>query len=475
VQQLEIENVAPIIQLGSPVKEDETASEVGNPTVELGSPIQSPWTKGTSQAYISAALTAATEAHARTPNNKHGDSSNEPDELRSPWAEDQDITSLDPQVLAPPPTPTNKPMKSILPASHQIQDGDEQSPWAKGDSQIAMIIQHRPSSLAVGPVSSPSLPQDAGMGLLSPDPAAKDIEMANSSCIPSTPTRYTSSLPTPEFSLSIKSFRDFMTPSPAKRVPLGPADSNGRLPSTPFLVGAAVSNPWAQHPKKNDKKAKQKKQVSWAPLPGEESYIEHEQPTVTSPGGVDLRFPSSNSDSARQLRATSPPPSILLASEQLPKQSEKFGKHFAAVVAKRRRQSGFARRSGVTTTPLPNPARTVALLPSASQQICESPAADAMAEAFVRADETGEVYQKSMAREVRQDDREDTKDIFSEVQEPGVETQDSVDVVDEVLENLDDFLDRWDIDVELAKARASKNGACALADGGGLMDIGVWE
>jgi hypothetical protein len=58
--------------------------------------------------------------------------------------------------------------------------------------------------------------------------------------------------------------------------------------------------------------------------------------------------------------------------------------------------------------------------------------------------------------------------------------------VTEVLENLDDFLDRWDVDAELDKARAeserkerekkeANGGTTAVTAGLMDMDVGVWD
>ncbi|KAJ4306672.1 hypothetical protein N0V88_000036 [Collariella sp. IMI 366227] len=60
---------------------------------------------------------------------------------------------------------------------------------------------------------------------------------------PSTPETEPSGLPTPDFSLSVKSFKHFMTPSPqpaSKRRRISPAaNDEGHLPSTQALVDAA--------------------------------------------------------------------------------------------------------------------------------------------------------------------------------------------------------------------------------------------
>lgn len=146
------------------------------------------------------------------------------------------------------------------------------------------------------------------------------------------------------------------------------------------------------------------------------------------------------------------------------------------------------------------PRMGVSLLPSASQQVCGSPALDAMAEAFVRADEEtrtysegledarGELVEEGMKGLSRVDDPDE--EIVEEMSE-AEETQKTVDDVTDVLDNLDDFLDRWDVDAELAKVRAENeskekemrekretNSGFTTPTTGldfGLMDAGVWD
>jgi hypothetical protein len=182
--------------------------------------------------------------------------------------------------------------------------------------------------------------------------------------------------------------------------------------------------------------------------------------------------------------------------------------------------------------------RAVSLLPSASQQVCGSPAVGGMAEAFLRADATSAATAPagampgrkagSLSGEVNEDanvaaseeintgemeageEREDgdgmglqtglvmdlPQQVESEDGEEGEEeeemTQESqgamiqeeevpVDEVSAVMENLDDFLGgNWDLEADLAKARAeTERESRALSNEGlgmsGLMDVGVWD
>ncbi|KAG7285554.1 hypothetical protein NEMBOFW57_010183 [Staphylotrichum longicolle] len=243
-------------------------------------------------------------------------------------------------------------------------------------------------------------------------PCDDDIDMCNSQLYPphpSTPETKHSSLPTPDFTLSVKSFKDFMTPSPQKPAPkrrrISTSTSTGaddHLPSTQALLDAAISNPWTRpptikkpnKPKRSLKQQQQheeqqprpKKRVSWADAAADNapSPLPSSTPTNTT-----TAITTTTTNPRKRPRTTSPPPSILLSTpQQLPGTSEKFGKHFAAVAA-----GGRGRRvvTTTTTTPLrqqqqyPKSGR-VGLLPSASQQVCGSPGVEAMAEAFLRGD-----------------------------------------------------------------------------------------
>lgn len=336
----------------------------------------------------------------------------------------------------------------------------QQSPWARGDSQVTALVKPRPLSPIPSPFSSPRLPEPGNLDAVLPQLRIPEkTTPSDPPNPPTTPDRQTSSLPTPEFTLSIKSFREFMTPSPPKRRPLAPKSSNGRFPSTQVLEDAAVSNPWArlsctQPPRSTTSslktirkpKPKTKKRVSWGPLPNEP---EQQPPsTPAAPRHTPTATPTLRS------RPASPPPSSLVSAEDLPVSEQKFAKHFAAVKAGRRRLSGIRNgmRRGSSTPTLWNKTRNAAavrLLPSESQQICPSPAMGAMAEAFLRADE--------MAGEglgVEKDDIEVGEEEFGGEEDELLEeedTQQSVDDVSHVLENLDDFLGSWDVETELEK------------------------
>lgn len=504
---------------------------------------------------------------------------------QSPWVKTEDdvLNTSDIPTQLPYPHPTNT--KPSLMASQALEQKASQSPWARGDSQLQLpevrLFNHlsSPANSHVLPTVDP-VPQSQ----VTP---GEDIEMRDSQLYPhppSTPETKQSNLPTPDFTLSVKSFKDFMTPSPrpaAKRRRISTA-ADGHLPSTQALVDATISNPWLRPPTVKTKKQKPTikqshqhrptKRVSWAPLPNESEPSPFFSPDMTTttttataaaattPSTPITNPPPSSSSSQQQTnpqpqqkhtptprpRATSPPPSIL-STASLPTADQKFGRHFAAVAGRRVGATPLLQRlsAAATVSALAGAAASatptsggggggggglvVRLLPSASQQVCESPGVEAMAEAFLRAEGgvkgvdgagvgvgvgvvggggSGLVFEKGMdgvdledgrvegeaARESERLEEGDAEmlgevemgaqaDGEGEAQEDvGEETQEMVvDEVSAVMENLDDFLGgNWDLDADLAKVRSDRARESREhgSDGprlSGLMDVGVWD
>lgn len=306
--------------------------------------------------------------------------------VQSPWADE-----------APPLPPAVVNLSSI---SHDEAEASRsaqtQSPWARGDSQIAELPRAgiRPFDSLSSPANSTVLPQAT---TTPPPPAPHETSSQIILTNPSTPESKNSGLPTPEFTLSAKSARGLTTPLPLpaakrRRISTEPEESERRLLSTQRLVDATISNPWssvlrsstqqkksgAQRPKKP------RKSVTFAPFPGDPVQLASSAIMTSSPSGAELL----TATPVTRPRTTSPPPPIL-STEPLPSTNEKFGKHFAKVTTER--AVGIRTPTGTTTRrPLSRsqrePAVAAPLLPSESQQICPSPAVDAMAEAFLTAD-----------------------------------------------------------------------------------------
>ena len=243
---------------------------------------------------------------------------------------------------------------------------------------------------------------------------------------PFTPTTKQSSLPTPEFTFPIKPFKDFITPSPERcRKQRRASSRDGHLSNTQTLFNATPPNP-----------AKKQKKVSFAPLPGEGVSTPENVAGVSDvrckQGGEredDSLGPRGPGWSERR-RAISPP--LQLSQAELPAETSRFGKHFATMSRKgpqiqRHKQARL-------------------LTPSLPHQVYASPAFYTMAEPFLASGQTtarleGELecaQQPGSLTGTKNHEEEDT---------------DSVDDVTAVLDNLDDYLDSFDVDTELQKAR----------------------
>ncbi|KAL2883455.1 hypothetical protein SGCOL_001137 [Colletotrichum sp. CLE4] len=249
----------------------------------------------------------------------------------------------------------------------------------------------------------------------------------------------------PEAIFSIKSFANFLSPSPEKpRRRLNKArPSAGQLPSTQILVAATTNNPWQNVPKST-------KRVRWALLPNEvegEEFLEGQNPHTPT-----------------TQRASSPPPETAVA--DLPTgEDDQYKKHFQAVSLRKKLHHH--------------------LLPSASQQVLESPGPMAMAEAFVSADSFRAPPAPVTGATMHVDDAPPVQD--------DAETQESaMDDVDDVLSHLNEFIAMVDVEADLARAeeeeqkqikeqqqqRSSQPVSSGLARGfafDGIMDAGVWN
>ncbi|KAL2127241.1 hypothetical protein VTI74DRAFT_11056 [Chaetomium olivicolor] len=390
------------------------------PTFPPAPEVQTPWAKDHA---------APLSPRPRDPNSPPGSSKNvemahagsSPPKAttQSPWVKQADILPGPSGTTAHILQLNSGDPKPFLITSQALEQAVSHSPWTRGDSQMQL-----PAASLSNPLSSPTNSNVLPSTVLAsqskgPFQDDSDIEVRNSQLYPpqpSTPETKRSGLPTPDFSLSVKSFKGFMTPSPqpaAKRRRISAAAEEGHLPNTQALLDAATSNPWSRPPSTKPKthktnrkpKQKQQKRVSWGPLPGEgdEPSTSIDIPTISSPCGAELAASSSTPFLRKQNptrlpprnRTASPPPSIL-SSSKLPSTDEKFGRHFAAV-AGRRVGATTLRRRGTPLGSCPQKDKNAGggemmrLLPSASQQVCGSPTVGAMAEASLGADHPGAV------------------------------------------------------------------------------------
>lgn len=288
---------------------------------------------------------------------------------------------------------------------------------------------------------------------------------------PSTPATKQSSLPTPDLTSSIKSFRDFMSPSPQ------PRRRSKRMSSPTFRI-EKIQRCRSILSKSHKQRANRGHlRVSFA-LPAQNtssSPMMDTDPDETM-DGAELPTREAESPSlvrrasiqAPSRRAASPP--LELSQSELPAEGTRFSKFFQAQARK-----GPQVRRAASYKPL---------LPSASQQMCGSPGFDAMAEAFIEADmargEPDVDMDSADSPEVEKGEEEQAVD------DEAMSTQENeTDDVTAVLDNLGDFLNSFDVDAELVKARRQEQqretpqelgmGFPSTQDQMEIMGAGVWD
>ncbi|KAL6901208.1 hypothetical protein GGI43DRAFT_370800 [Trichoderma evansii] len=211
-------------------------------------------------------------------------------------------------------------------------------------------------------------------------------------------------LSTPEPHFAVASFSTFMSPSPNPR-------RQGLYFSGPSLSGTAskTQGTLLSCMKRSWGSTITKKRVSWAPLPHEGSDSSGED----IPSGTD----TSSSMTRGRDRAVSPPPppSMGSSSDSLMEEDLKFGLHFAAVAD---------RSKGI------NPQST----PAVPEYRPPSPDRQGPAEKV----DAPQVKKNSFATKTW-----------------GYDDEDPTDIVQDIFNDMDDFLQVWDVDAELNEARKS--------------------
>ncbi|KAK2046681.1 protamine P1 [Colletotrichum somersetense] len=350
-----------------------------------------------------------------------------PASQQSPWKADAPAMAL--------------PQQQQLPTEDghgNFVDPSCQSPWTASPERIRQAAQAALLS-TVSAGATPASPSPlAPPALMNSDALVVDRATDSQSAA----VADTASPSSPEPIFCIKSFARFMSPSPERprrrsnKIRL----SDGHLPSTQSLIAATTDNPW-------ESAKRSSKRVRWAPLPNENDNGEARCPqTPTGP------------------RASSPPPETVVTDgptgddDQCQKH---FQNHFQAVSRRKKLHHH--------------------LLPSASQQFLESPAPMAMAEAFVAADSFG----APPALEITTGHGETSFPTNTETQES------ALDDVDDVLLNLNEFIEMVDVEADLARTKEEERKALErqqqqqsqrlsgdFSSGlnfEGMMDAGVWD
>lgn len=381
---------------------------------------------------------------AKVPEQGPGLAENEPIGGPEPIFSDETTVSLEPSIAQSPWAKDDgfgvQNQRLSLITGKALRLSQLQSPWTAKEAGVAGRFSQ---------IDAPSFPLLAnGHGftfatpqlLHQPKLGASGGEDATPSRQPTTPDLTRSNLPTPNFTMSIKSFSQFMSPSPTKkRTSLG----GNRLSSTQ----SAARNPWAKSSFK-----KPNRHVSWAPLPGEavdsaaiNSDENKENETIYDEEDVsffDAAGRKKGTYTIARPRAASPPPLSAVPAAELPDYDSKFAKHFEAM-AKRKKTQGILR-----------PRMASRLLPTGSQQVPSSPGLGAMAEAFIQASQTRKLQQQqhvdvdvsAEAQDLGFDD--ESLDNVGDGSLPirGNELEEEVDEVSAVLDNLDKFLDdTWEM------------------------------
>ncbi|RFU80410.1 hypothetical protein TARUN_1799 [Trichoderma arundinaceum] len=222
---------------------------------------------------------------------------------------------------------------------------------------------------------------------------------------------------TPEPQFAFTSFSSFMSPSPNHRRQTHHFSNetlDGIAPKSQGILMTSMKKSW--------RSTIPKKRVSWAPLPHEETAMSDEKASSETEM-------SSSLSRGRDRAGSPPPPSTGISSDSLAQGDAKFGDHFAAVAD-----------GSKGTQP-----QKVPSTPSISERTSSSPDREASVEKFA----TEQTEKKSFGTKTS-----------------GWDDEDPTDIVEDMFNEMDDFLQVWDVDAELNEARkadkartSSKRGA----------------
>ncbi|KAL0940410.1 protamine p1 [Colletotrichum truncatum] len=347
-----------------------------------------------------------------------------PASQQSPWKTDTPILA-----------PEGQSQVNRKPHDESFVDPDCQSPWTMSPEKMRQAAQAalRTKFFNIQRPVSPS-----PLVSSTPQPSLSTVHVVPE--VTPTPAVQTPIPSSSEPVFEIKRFANFMSPSPEKRRrrPLKVGLSAGRLPSTQNLLAATIDNPW-------DGTSKSARRVTWDP-----EVKGGEEPDSSDPVTPTVA------------RTASPPPEVAVA--ELPTgDDDQFQRHYQAV----------SRRTKIIHR----------LLPSASQQVLQSPEPMAMAEAFVSADSF-----KTKAPTA-------PEAVTAVVDAPlavSVDSQEAVDDVDDILCNLNEFIQMVDVEADIARTKeeerkvqekkeqernkdATSGGRIGGLSLDGFMDAGVWD
>ncbi|ERS95825.1 hypothetical protein HMPREF1624_07902 [Sporothrix schenckii ATCC 58251] len=407
---------------------------------------------------------------------------------QSPWS--RETQTLVPVVAAVRPDPPSPDVEADEPEASANETGRpsisvSQNPWADVNT-AASSFSSSTSNLPTSPCSpkgeTPVLPPIDKEGLEQDTETflpSLPIPVAHSSgTAPSTPDTKQSSLPTPDMTVSIKSFRRFRSPTPTppprrRSAKVGGPRSILRQPRRRSEATASTS--------------KCGRCVHFS-LPGYEAAA----PADETPGGTAASASIEQRDGTfrEPQRAASPPPQDKMLVESLPTEVDRFKGHYATMAGRTRgqraailagSQAGEAQFATADTgvakfQPI---AISYGQDPAPDLELYTSPSVDAMASRFQEVDaETSKLQQIPSGQSRHQsvvshsgdkvpsadsDNNKENATRGGETEQHGDDDDSrdddaasAVDAVQDVMDNLDDFLGLWDMDAELAEARAGR-------------------
>ena len=414
-------------------------------------------------------------------------------QFQSPWSRESQW-----QLAAS----SSPPAASATPTQHI---SISQNPWVEESGPAPANLPTSPCSPSQD-VSLPQFPSEQQQEPFLPSLPIPIPITHSSGTAPSTPDTKHSSLPTPDMTMSIKSFRRFRSPTPTPP-PRRRNDKNGGprsiLKQTRRRPGVPTSAPTSSRRVQfnltdgNETVDGGDSCAGMGVEAEEEDFIESGL-SGTSRGRkftCELQAKSAKAPSRPSRRAASPPPQNKTLMESLPSEVERFQGHFASV-AGRANSSVFAIATAAPSCAAKASSSAVAMLRGGDADVVEnnmdSPAIGAMASRFQEVDaDTSRlqqiVSQQSVAASQRpresagpgtgintgintdikligtaSNDKENACATASDSGNQGgggddaESVVDDVDDVQEVMDNLDDFLGLWDMDAELAQVRSSR-------------------
>ncbi|KAJ4857783.1 hypothetical protein T069G_08680 [Trichoderma breve] len=320
-------------------------------------------------------------------------------------------------------------------AQDEVSAETQPLPLTEGDAGLDMSEAHT-SEKAADPELTATLADDHGQTTiqeqenptLTPTKAGESFAVPPQSVITEQPSSEDLPLPTepvserpatPEPRFAFTSFSSFMSPSPVLRRQtrfFTDGTYNSVASTSHGILVSSKNRAW--------RSTTAKKRVSWAPLPHEE--------TDSSGENISSETDTSSSLSRGRDRAVSPPPppSTSLASDSLTERDMKFSHHFAAVAD---RSKGTQPQS----------------VPTASGHGSCSPDRQAPVTAVQIASPT-KVNGPSKLNLQR------GKKVTSSGWD---DDNDPTDIVQDIFNEMDDFLQVWDVDAELDEARKAEKRA----------------